>query len=44
MNTIIFIDDDIDVRATYELSMSIMFSEEFNILCLDVEPSLNSCA
>ncbi|MDM3278936.1 MULTISPECIES: hypothetical protein [Enterobacteriaceae] len=41
MNTIIFIDDDIDVRATYELSMSIMFSEEFNILCLDVEPSLD---
>ncbi|EPB2249592.1 MULTISPECIES: hypothetical protein [Citrobacter] len=41
MNTIVFIDDDIDVRATYELSMSIMFPEEFNILCLDVEPSLD---
>lgn len=42
MNTIIFIDDDSDVRATYKLSMSIMFSEGYDILCLDVEPSLDS--
>jgi hypothetical protein len=41
MNTIIFIDDDSDVRATYKLSMSIMFSDEFEISCLDVEPSLD---
>lgn len=40
MNTIIFIDDDSDIRATYELSMRMMFSEEFKILCLDVEPTL----
>nr|DAO28067.1 MAG TPA: biodegradative arginine decarboxylase [Caudoviricetes sp.] len=42
MNTIIFIDDDIDVRETYQLAMSIMFSDDFKILCLDVEPSLES--
>lgn len=42
MNTIIFIDDDSDVRATYQLSMSLMFSGEFEVLCLDVEPSLDS--
>lgn len=42
MNTIIFIDDDSDIRATYKLSMSIMFSEEFEIVCLDVEPSLDA--
>ncbi|MFT6872808.1 MAG: hypothetical protein ACJAVN_001820 [Roseivirga sp.] len=41
MNTIIFIDDDSDVRATYELSMQMMFGEQFTIRCLDVEPSLN---
>lgn len=40
MNTIIFIDDDSDIRATYELSMRMMFSEEFKIICLDVEPTL----
>ncbi|HAT3736037.1 TPA: hypothetical protein ACKQAN_003670 [Serratia marcescens] len=42
MNTIIFIDDDSDVRATYQLSMSLMFSGEFEVLCLDVEPSLDN--
>ncbi|KAB7492745.1 hypothetical protein CDA56_20965 [Klebsiella michiganensis] len=42
MNTIIFIDDDSDVRETYQLAMSIMFSDDFKILCLDVEPSLES--
>lgn len=42
MNTLIFIDDDSDVRATYQLSMSLMFSGEFEVLCLDVEPSLDS--
>ncbi|MBD8127708.1 hypothetical protein WKG86_10300 [Pantoea agglomerans] len=41
MNRIIFIDDDSDVRATYNLSMSIMFPKDFKILCLDVEPSLD---
>ncbi|MDM5062563.1 hypothetical protein OB934_07105 [Aeromonas salmonicida] len=42
MNTIIFIDDDSDIRATYKLSMGIMFSDEFEILCLDVESSLDN--
>lgn len=42
MNTIIFIDDDSDVRETYQLSMSLMFSGEFQVLCLDVESSLDS--
>lgn len=42
MNTIIFIDDDSDIRETYKLSMSIMFSDEFEIMCLDVESSLDS--
>ncbi|MBW3844929.1 hypothetical protein [Aeromonas hydrophila] len=42
MNTIIFIDDDSDIRETYKLSMSIIFSDEFEILCLDVEPSLDN--
>ncbi|HEJ0091579.1 TPA: hypothetical protein SLO30_003323 [Morganella morganii] len=42
MNTIIFIDDDSDVRETYQLAMSLMFSNEYKILCLDVEPSLDS--
>lgn len=42
MNTIIFIDDDSAVRATYQLSMSLMFSGEFEVLCLDVKPSLES--
>lgn len=40
MNTIVFIDDDSYIRATYELSMSMMFSEGYKIVCLDVEPSL----
>lgn len=40
MNKIIFIDDDSDIRETYELSMRIMFSGDFEIVCLDVEPSL----
>lgn len=40
MDTIIFIDDDSDVRKTYELSMGIIFSGDFEIICLDVEPSL----
>jgi len=42
MNTIIFIDDDSDIRETYKLSMSIMFSDEFEIMCLDVKSSLDS--
>ncbi|HBE9178447.1 TPA: hypothetical protein KNH08_001298 [Serratia fonticola] len=41
MDTIIFIDDDSDVRATYKLSMGIMFSNDFEVVCLDVEPSLD---
>lgn len=40
MNKIIFIDDDSDIRATYELSMKIMFGDEFEVVCLDAEPSL----
>lgn len=40
MDTIVFIDDDLDVRDTYELSMSFMFSNEYKIICLDVKPSI----
>ncbi|MCG9730058.1 hypothetical protein L1D44_09370 [Shewanella sp. Isolate13] len=40
MNKIVFIDDDTDIRATYELSMQMMFGELFEIVCLDVKPSL----
>ncbi|HCM9504267.1 hypothetical protein L8P89_11775 [Enterobacter roggenkampii] len=42
MNTIIFIDDDRDVRTTYSISMSLMFKEDFDIICLDVETSLEN--
>jgi|GEM_PF-2994633 len=41
MDTIIFIDDDKDVRETYELSMSLMFSDEYKVLCLDAEPTID---
>ncbi|HIF9118489.1 TPA: hypothetical protein ACX6PM_003011 [Photobacterium damselae] len=40
MNTIIFIDDDLEIRETYELSMDLMFDGEFEIICLDVQSSL----
>lgn len=40
MSTIIFIDDDREIRDTYELSMNLMFDDEFEIVCLDVVPSL----
>lgn len=40
MSTIIFIDDDQEIRDTYELSMNLMFDGEFNIVCLDVQASL----
>ncbi|WP_345842094.1 hypothetical protein [Shewanella algae] len=40
MKKIIFIDDDGDVRKTYEMSMKMMFGEEFEIVCLDAEPTL----
>lgn len=40
MSTIIFIDDDHDVRDTYKLSMELMFGDEFEIICLDVEITL----
>lgn len=40
MNTIVFIDDDINMRATFELSIRMMFSEEYEVICLDVEPTL----
>lgn len=40
MNTIIFIDDDQEIRDTYELSMGLMFNGEFEIACLDVQSSL----
>ncbi|HAU5563330.1 TPA: hypothetical protein JD264_05905 [Serratia fonticola] len=42
MGTIIFIDDDNDVRDTYELSMSLMFADDFNILCLNTEPTIDA--
>jgi hypothetical protein len=41
MNKIIFVDDDSDVRATYSLSMKMMFGDKFEVICLDVESSLN---
>ncbi|WP_049853609.1 hypothetical protein [Dickeya fangzhongdai] len=41
MDKIIFIDDDSDVRATYKLSMDILFSNDFEVVCLDVEPSID---
>lgn len=40
MNRIIFIDDDSDVRDTYKLSMELMFEDEYEIICLDVETTL----
>ncbi|WP_172378881.1 hypothetical protein [Vibrio sp. Vb339] len=40
MNTIVFIDDDKDIRDTYKLSMEFMFEDEFDIVCLDVETTL----
>lgn len=40
MDTIVFIDDDSDIRATYELSMRMMFSEEYRIICLDVDSTI----
>ncbi|MDA8518884.1 hypothetical protein [Citrobacter sp. Igbk 16] len=41
MDKIIFIDDDSDVRATYKLSMDILFSNDFEVICLDVERSID---
>ncbi|HIF9433909.1 TPA: hypothetical protein ACX6R6_002035 [Photobacterium damselae] len=40
MSTIVFIDDDNDIRDTYKLSMELMFGDEFEIVCLDVETTL----
>lgn len=40
MNRIIFIDDDSDVRDTYKLSMELMFEDEYEIICFDVETTL----
>ena len=40
MNTIVFIDDDQDVRETYKLSMEFMFDGDFEVVCLDVERNL----
>lgn len=40
MNKIILIDDDSDIRATYEISMNLMFEEQFEIVCLDAASSL----
>ena len=42
MSKIIFIDDDSDIRETYNVSMSIMFPKEFEVICLDVEASLDA--
>lgn len=41
MNTVIFIDDDSDIRATYSISMEMMFGESFNIICLDVQTTMD---
>lgn len=40
MEKIIFIDDDSDIRTTYEISMRMMFSSDFEIISLDVKASL----
>lgn len=40
MSTIIFIDDDQQIRDTYKDSMEFMFDVEFEIVCLDVKESL----
>lgn len=40
MSAIVFIDDDNDIRDTYKLSMELMFGDEFEIVCLDVETTL----
>lgn len=41
MNKIVFIDDDSAVRRTFKLSMKLMFDDDFEIICLDVKPSLD---
>ncbi|EID4374650.1 TPA: response regulator [Vibrio vulnificus] len=40
MSTIIFIDDDQQIRDTYKDSMEFMFDDEFEIVCLDVKDNL----
>ncbi|HGV9306639.1 TPA: hypothetical protein ACNOH7_002553 [Vibrio fluvialis] len=42
MSTIIFIDDDKAIRDTYKISMDIMFNNEFEVACLDVERGLEN--
>ncbi|MCE9685825.1 hypothetical protein LZP73_06285 [Shewanella sp. AS16] len=41
MNTIVFIDDEKIVRDTYNISMQLMFGDDYNIECLDVEKELD---
>lgn len=40
MNKIVFVDDDINIRDTFKDSIEFMFDNEFEAICLDVEPSL----
>ncbi|GAB7222874.1 hypothetical protein VoSk93_20900 [Vibrio owensii] len=40
MSTILFIDDDQQIRDTYKDSMEFMFDDGFEIVCLDVKESL----
>ncbi|EKO3837269.1 hypothetical protein [Photobacterium sp. GB-210] len=40
MSTILFIDDDQQIRDTYKDSMEFMFGDGFEIVCLDVKESL----
>lgn len=40
MGKIIFIDDDSNIRDTFKDSAEFMFEGEFEIICLDVAPSL----
>ncbi|EMC0409426.1 hypothetical protein VBP81_003463 [Vibrio fluvialis] len=42
MSTIIFIDDDREIRETYKESMDLMFNNEFEVACLDVERGLEN--
>ena len=40
MSKIIFVDDDENIRATFKDSIELMFDDEYEAICLDVEPSL----
>lgn len=40
MNKIVFVDDDNNIRDTFKDSIEFMFDNEFEAICLDVQPSL----